>query len=200
VSAEKYAIDEARRKLKLKKEDGYDKLPREVVYPYAKKDAEYTLRLYEVLMREMDQQDDALRALYQTEMKLSLALLKMEQAGVGVDLEYATSKYKELNAEVYRLEQFVLEATEEEKFSQHHEWIKGILSKRGHTVQNTQRETLELVDDEVAQAIVERGRVKKTADYFAAITREQVDGVLHTSFKQHKPVTGRMSSGEQEVT
>jgi hypothetical protein len=54
VSKEKYLLDRTRRKLKLNKKDGYHLLPRAVVVPYALKDTEFTLGLYEVLKPKLE--------------------------------------------------------------------------------------------------------------------------------------------------
>jgi DNA polymerase I-like protein with 3'-5' exonuclease and polymerase domains len=42
-----------RRENKIKKEEGYEPIPNEILAPYAAKDAEFTLRLYEVLWNRM---------------------------------------------------------------------------------------------------------------------------------------------------
>jgi DNA polymerase I-like protein with 3'-5' exonuclease and polymerase domains len=200
VSAEKYHLDQVRTKLKLKVSDGYHVLPREAVIPYALTDAEITLELYEYLKSEMEGQDAALQALYHREMRLSWVLFKMEAAGLGLDLEYIDKTSKRLNGEIAEAERIVLQASGRDKFKQHHQWTKDIMAERGFLIPNSQRETLEKLEDPVAQALVERGRTKKLADYFTQMKNEQRDGILHPSFKQHKPTTGRMSSGEQEVT
>lgn len=81
-----------RRELKLTKEDGYGKIPRDVLVPYALKDSEYTLRLYEFLSPRLDKD---LYPLYKREMELTLVLLDMEAAGMGIDVPYVREKVKE---------------------------------------------------------------------------------------------------------
>jgi DNA polymerase I-like protein with 3'-5' exonuclease and polymerase domains len=200
VSREAYELERARSKLKVKKEDGYGVLPRRVVVPYALTDAEITLDLYSRLKPIMDAKDVALRRLYGTEMRLSLTLLRMEEAGLGVNVPYIETEARRINSDMAREEQKVLEASGEVAFKQHAPWIRGLLEKEGIRVPNAQRDTLIQVDHPIAQGYVERGKLKKLSEYFDAMRREQRDGILHTSYKQHKPVTGRMASGEQEIT
>lgn len=83
-----------RRELKLTKEDGYEKIPREVLVPYALKDAEYTLRLWLHLHPLLAEHDDLMQ-LYQREIKLMFVLLDMEAAGMGIDVSYVREKVKE---------------------------------------------------------------------------------------------------------
>lgn len=199
VSEEKYVLDAVRRKLKLKKEDGYDKLPRGVVVPYAVADALMTIQLYDVLWPWLAAKDAELLALYQREMRLSIVLLDMERRGMRVDMPYVDKRAKELMGEMYRQEKTILKLSGRDEFIDHHEWIKPTLHDLGIEVPNTQADTLkEYKDEPIVEAILEFRRLKKLWDYFHAIQREQRDGILHPSFRQHGTVTGRMSSGEAQ--
>jgi DNA polymerase I-like protein with 3'-5' exonuclease and polymerase domains len=59
-----------RRENKIKKEEGYEPIPNEILAPYAAKDAEFTLRLYEVLWNRMPKD---LLPLYKIEKDLTLS-------------------------------------------------------------------------------------------------------------------------------
>lgn len=198
VSEEKYILDAVRRKMKLKKSDGYHLLPRGVVMPYAIADAEMTIMLYDKLWPWLTQKDDGLMELYHREMRLSLVLLDMERRGMRVDVDYVNAKAKELTSQMYHQEKEILKLSSRTEFKDHHEWIKPVLHELGLKVANTQADTLKELDHPIITAILEFRRMKKMYDYFHAIQVEQRDGILHPGFRQHGTVTGRMSSGEAQ--
>jgi DNA polymerase I-like protein with 3'-5' exonuclease and polymerase domains len=197
VSAEKHAVDAARRKLKLTKVDGYDKLPREVIIPYAISDARLTLGLYDHLWPQLLYKDEDLLALYQREMKLALVLLDVEAAGMAVDLEYVNKTVKELSGQMLRTE-LEIQGIVGEPWKDHHTYIMPAFEKLGIKAEDSQKGTLKELDHPFAKAILEWRRVKKLRDYFLAIQEENIDGILHPNFRQHGTKTGRMSSGEAE--
>ena len=198
VSEEKYILDAVRRQMKLKKEDGYDKLPRGVVIPYAVADALMTIQLYDRLWPWLAAKDEELLALYHREMRLSLVLLDMETQGMRVDMQYVNAKAKELTGQMFRAEKEILKLSDRTEFSDHHGWIRPVLEELGLKVANTQADTLKELDHPIVTAILEWRRLKKLWDYFHAIQREQRDNILHPGFRQHGTVTGRMSSGEAQ--
>lgn len=197
VSAEKYAVDSARRKLKLTKDDGYDKLPREVVIPYALKDAELTLELFYYLYPLLMGKDEELIALYEREMRLSVALLDVELAGLAVDIHYVKRTIKDLSRQLLTTE-LEIKALTGEPWKDHHTYIMPHFETLGIKADDSQKATLKELDHPFAKAILEWRRVKKLRDYFLAIERENVNGILHPNFRQHGTKTGRMSSGEAE--
>lgn len=75
-------IKQTRKEQKLTKEDGYWPLPREVVVPYALKDTEYTLRLYDLLMPMIAER--GLQEAYDKEMRIVAEFLRMEQRGLKI--------------------------------------------------------------------------------------------------------------------
>jgi DNA polymerase I-like protein with 3'-5' exonuclease and polymerase domains len=196
VSAEKYALDTARRKLKLKKEDGYAVLPRDVLIPYAIADALMTIELYDQLLPRLTSRAQALRELYAREMRLALVLLDIEAAGMRVDMDYVDSTIKQLTGTMYAQSERIKSLTGEAEFKDHHVWIKRVLLDLGLKVDNVQADTLEELDHPVVVAILEWRKTKKMYDYFHAIQTEQRYSILHPSFRQHGTKTGRMSSGQ----
>lgn len=196
VSGEKYHLDAARRKLKVKKEDGYGVLPREVLIPYAVADALMTVELYDQLRPRLESRAQALQDLYEREMKLALVLLDVEAAGMRVDMEYVNSTIKNLTGSMYAQSERIKSLTGEDEFKDHHVWIKRVLLDLGLKVDNVQADTLEELDHPVVTEILEWRKTKKIYDYFHAIQTEQRHGILHPSFRQHGTKTGRMSSGQ----
>lgn len=186
-----------RRKNKLKKEDGYEPIPHEILAPYAIKDAEFTLRLYSVLWPRMPKD---LHSLYQTEKALTIALLTIEAQGMSIDRKYVTTKRKEYGDRIYKLKSRIGEIAGEEFNPQSHQQVLAALGERGCVVSSTSKDTLAKLDDELAGLILELREVNKIkSTYFDALFEESKDSILHPNFRQHGTRTGRMSSGSAEA-
>jgi DNA polymerase-1 len=186
-----------RRKNKLKKEDGYAPIPNEILAPYAAKDAEFTLRLYNLLWPRLPED---LHSLYQTEKDLTIALLDIEARGMRVDTKYVLHKRKEYGDRIYKLKSRIGKIVGEEFNPQSHQQVLAALEERGLVVSSTSKESLAGLDDELAQLILELREANKIkATYFDAMHEETKDGILHPNFRQHGTRTGRMSSGAAEA-
>lgn len=192
------------------KDVGYDRLPRRAVYPYAIKDAEFTWLLYKALKPKIQ---GTLAPLYEREMDLTLVLLDIEAAGMAVDMDYVNAKIKELNSKILACElritdQSGLRVWYPEKQGQ--KTPEGCLNPNagvqiqqafkalGIELENTQAATLESVEHELAESIVELRKHKKLlSTYLMSIKNDSRNGIMHPSYKQHEPKTGRMSSAAQ---
>lgn len=91
-------VKRARKELKLTRDDGYWPLPREVVVPYAMKDTEYTLRLYDKLMPMI--QERGLQVAFDKEMRLIDVLMRMERKGLKTVPEEARAAIRECDARI----------------------------------------------------------------------------------------------------
>ena len=186
-----------RRKNKIKKEEGYEPIPNEILAPYAAKDAEFTLRLYEVLWNRMPKD---LQALYQIEKDLTLSLLGIEARGLQIDRTYVKLQRKEYGDRIYKLKQRIGELAGEEFNPQSPKQLLEVFAQRGVRITATDKATLASVDDELASLIVELREANKIkSTYLDALAEEAKDGILHPSFRQHGTRTGRMSSGAAEA-
>lgn len=186
-----------RRKAKLKKDDGYEPIPHEILAPYAIKDAEFTLELYKTLMPRLPVE---MYPLYNTEMELTLALLYIEAAGMRVDRKYVSDKRKEYGDRIYKLKHRIGELAGPEFNPQSPKQVIDALAARGCVVSSTSKDALAEVEDELAGLIVELREANKIkATYFDALHDEAKDGILHPNFRQHGTRTGRMSSGSAEA-
>lgn len=186
-----------RRKNKLKKEDGYEPIPNEILAPYAAKDAEFTLRLYETLWPRLSED---LRPLYELEKNLTLVLLGVEARGMKIDKQYVTTKRKEYGDRIYKLKHCIGELVGPEFNPQSHQQVLHALSERGFVVSSTSKDALKEVDDELAGLILELREANKIkSTYFDALQDEVKDSILHPNFRQHGTRTGRMSSGAAEA-
>lgn len=197
VSREKYELDEARRKLKLTKEDGYHLLPRRVIVPYALRDTDFTLRLFETLMPKLEKKGDPnLLDWYRHSMELKRALLDMEADGLGVDLDYLNRVASEYGVKVMESWDAVVKLTSNPDLNLNSPGqILKTFEGRGVFLDDTQAETLGKLDDELARAIIQyREDFKIHQTYLVGIQRIQRNGVAHPNFNDDAAKTGRMSS------
>lgn len=192
-------IKKARRAAKLKKADGYYLLPREVLIPYAVKDAEYTLRLYRLLKPQIEAIED-LHGLYRAEMELCLVLLDMEAKGMGVDLEYADKTAKEYNKQILAQKLLIQDITGDPDLNPNSPvQVIAAFDKLGVPLESTNKLALRHVEHPLAKALLElRSLSKMHGTYLKPIVEEQRDGIMHPWFRQHRTVTGRMASGGVE--
>lgn len=186
-----------RRKHKLRKEDGYHNLPRDVLIPYALKDAEFTIRLFWKLQgRVLDNPD--LSRLLRLEQKLTFTLLRMESRGMGVDLDYTTSTTKTYASEALAKEMEIRDLTYEEFNPQSPKQIAEYFITHGIKLTGTDKASLKGLNHPLSEAILQLRKLKKMhGTYLKPMLMEQQDGIIHPSFRQHGTRTGRMSSGGQ---
>jgi len=185
-------------KLKLS-EISYDMLPPEVVQPYAIKDAEYTLRLYELFNPQLEQYDD-LKQLYADEMELCLVLLDIEAQTMKLDMEYLNAKVREYSSRALRKELEIRDMVGEESFNPNSsKQVLEVFAELGIKLKSTGKIALRGVDHPLSAAILELRHLRKVlSTYLLGLQQEQKNGYIHLNFRQHKPVTGRMSSGGRE--
>jgi DNA polymerase-1 len=205
-------LRKVKKKLGIKKGDSYAKVPREILIPYASKDAEYTLLLWEILRPKVVEELDNL---YNLEMELCLVLLDMEAKGYRLDIPYVDKTTKEYAGKILACELTISDLTGRkvwypEKPGQKtpegcinpNAWQQTlpVIQERGIMVKSTADEVLKPhVEDEFVAALLElRGLKKIYGTYLLNMMREQRDGIIHPNFRQHGAKTGRMSSGEAQ--
>lgn len=192
-------LKKERRRLKLKRSDGYHLLDREILVPYAVKDAEYTLRLYRLLKPQIEAVPD-LAQLYRAEMELTLVLLDMEAKGMGVDVPYAEAAAKEYNRKILAQTLLIQEITGDEDINPNSpKQIMEAFAELGIDLDATNKLALRGLEHPLAGALLElRSLSKMHGTYLKPIVEEQRDGIMHPWFRQHKTRTGRMASGGVE--
>jgi DNA polymerase I-like protein with 3'-5' exonuclease and polymerase domains len=192
---EEKVLAQARRDNKLTKADGYDKLPREVVIPYAIKDTEYTLRLFETLYPQLQKHKDLL-ALYAQEQRLELVLLHMETMGMALDMEYLEGAVKQYAMNILQTELDIQDIAGEDFNPNSPKQVIDWFLANGIALEGTAREVLEPVSHPLAEKILHLRDLKKVhGTYLKPMLQEQRNGILHPNFRQHGTKTGRMSSG-----
>lgn len=197
VPKEQHRLNATRRKLGLKKEDGYHLLPREVLIPYALRDTEFTLQLHEILQpRLAAKEDEALLKLYRDSMRLKRALLRMEADGFNIDVPYTERMASEYGQKVIEGWAQIVELVGNEDFNPRSPaQLKRAFKARGIELEDTQEKTLAELDDELARALLQfRSDSKIHTTYLLALLREHRDGRMHPNFNDDGARTGRMSS------
>jgi DNA polymerase I-like protein with 3'-5' exonuclease and polymerase domains len=212
---EEEALKVAMRKHKLKLEDGYHLLPREVLIPYAVKDTNKTVRLWDNLAPKVKQHPE-LWELYLHEKEVTLALLDIEARGLRIDVDYVTKTLGELSGDFMQAEQRISElvgkpvgkdtkagefnpgsAPQLAEYFQEKGYESNFKTKKG--APSYGKEFLAGCDDPLGPLLTEYRRVAKLKNtYFLAMRDEHRDGILHPHFRQHGTRTGRFSSGEAQ--
>lgn len=196
VSREKYELDEARSKLGLTTADGYHLLPRRIIVPYALRDTDFTLGLYEALLPRLRNKDEQLNQLYADSMELKRVLLRMEADGLALDLEYLKRTASAYGVKVMEAWSAVVDLTDKPDLNpQSPTQLMEVFTARGVRLEDTQAKTLKKLDDELARAILSYRDVKKThTTYLVGLQQIQRNGIAHPNFNDDGAKTGRMSS------
>lgn len=75
-----------------KKARGYERVPRDILYPYAAEDVDSTFQIYQVLRAKLDR-SKVLTNLYQNHlMPAATFLMQLEERGIPIDLDYMSGK------------------------------------------------------------------------------------------------------------
>lgn len=197
VPKEEHHLNAVRRSLGLKKEDGYHLLPREVLIPYALRDTDFTLLLYEALMPRLEAKNDpALMRLYRDSIHLKRVLLRMESQGFELDLPYLDATASEYGVRVMQKWQKVVDLTGKPDLNPG-SWqqVQAAFADRGVYLEDTKAETLKALDDPLAVALLDyRDDFKTHTTYLVGLQREHKNGIAHPSFNEDSAKTGRFSS------
>ena len=194
-----------RRKHKLTKDDGYHLLPREVVVPYAMKDTEFTLRLFEVLWPRFQaavSSDPNLAQVYDEEIRVSEVLRRMEANGMRLDMDYLDKTTDDYSIRVMEGWNRIVKISgvDDPKFPNSPKQLLAAFSKRGVELKNTKEATLKNLDDELAVALLSyRSDAKIHKTYLRGLQNEQRGGLVHPWFNPTGARTGRMSSGAAQA-
>jgi DNA polymerase I-like protein with 3'-5' exonuclease and polymerase domains len=197
VPREEHELALVRRKLKLKKEDGYHLLPRTSIVPYALKDTEFTLLLFEKLLPRLEKiGDPRLLELYREFMDLKLALLDMEADGLKLDMTYLNETASEYGVKVMEgWDKIVTLTGNPELNPQSPAQIVKAFADRGVVLESTAESVLRDVSDELAGDLLQYRSDKKIhTTYLVGLQHEQREGLTHPSFNDDAARTGRMSS------
>lgn len=178
---------------------------------YACDDAFATLLLTKYWRENLDEKE--LDLLYNIEVPLSLVLMKMEENGASIDVDYLKVIEKEINEKLDVVENKIYEEVGEKfninspkqvgdmLFGKLNLKAKGMKSKTGFSTSAKVLETL-AEEHQVAKDILEQRHLAKLKSTYVETLPELIspaDGRIHTSFNQTITTTGRLSSSNPNL-
>ncbi|OEE63520.1 DNA polymerase I [Enterovibrio norvegicus FF-454] len=198
---------------KGKKQLTFNQIEMEQAAPYAAEDADVTLRLHNVLMAHL-LQDEKLKVIFeQYEMPLVPVLSRMERHGVLIDADMLATQSKEIAIRLDELEKQAFELAGEEFNLSSPKQLQVILfEKMGLPVvkktpsgtPSTNEEVLQelALDYPLPKCILEyRGLAKLKSTYTDKLPRmvKPQTKRVHTSYHQAVTATGRLSSADPNL-
>jgi len=189
---------------------GWATVPVGLMDPYARHDAELTLRLFELLWKDMREQE--LHTLWPVERRFVHVLRDMEQRGVGVNKEFCEAKILQGEEVMARVEAYLgwspTSPVDLERF---------LIDELGFPVHRVSEKTgkpsfdkkaMEYYDElltsverpEAKLVLVYRGWQKAVSSlYRPALRLVSPDGRVRPNFKQHGTKTGRLACAEPNL-
>ena len=191
-----------------------DSVPLDRLTEYAAEDADVTLRLYQVLNKQIEA-DPEIRDIFRSmEMPLVAVLADMEKQGVSIDsraldryAEYLRQRVTECKDKIFSLAGVEFNVSSPRQVGEVlFEKLKiDPNAKRGKSgAYPTNEETLQKLATEhpiVAEVLSYRGLLKLLGTYVEALPKlvNPTTGRIHTSFNQTVVVTGRLSSSNPNL-
>ena len=178
---------------------------------YACDDAFATLLLTKYWQENLDEKE--LDLLYNIETPLSLVLMKMEENGACIDVDYLSIIEKEINEKLDIVENKIYEQVGEKfninspkqvgdmLFGKLNLKAKGMKSKSGYSTNAKVLETL-AEEHQVAKDILEQRHLAKLKSTYVDTLpelRSVADGRIHANFNQTITTTGRLSSSNPNL-
>jgi DNA polymerase-1 len=184
----------------------YDRVPYELIRPYAEQDARITWKLGEkqrAILKERDEKRDpkypSIMQVYENECALTKVLFEMESHGVLIDRTFCE---RALEYELKRMSdaEKLFEAATGKTFKASGKLFAEIFD--GEKFEYTDKgnptfesDVLKKFSSPVAETILEYRDAKSNSNYYAGfLYQADSDDVVHTSFNQNGASTGRFSS------
>lgn len=184
--------------------NGYERIPRPILYEYNAIDTYVTWLLDELIDRRWFLQDgyDYARITYEMLLEYSHMFLDIEQYGIRFDVPYMEELEKELEAKQDRLEAELNDIVGYEINPRSPQQVKAALRERGIKVKTTNEDTLAELDDPMAAKILEIRHVSKQLGTYVRGYKNQLIGEYgYPGFKLHASTTGRIGgSGPSLLT
>ena len=198
---------------KGKKQGNMRDLPPEEIYKYACEDADITLKLKNILQKELEKQG-VTELFRRIEMPLVSVLAKMEQNGVRIDTQALqeasqlyTGRMKEIEQKIYEAAGLTFNISSPKQVGEvlfETLKISGKAKKTRTGQYSTSEEVLENLRDKhpvVGLILAYRGLKKLLSTYIDALPLliHPQTGRIHTSFNQTVTSTGRLSSSNPNL-
>lgn len=184
--------------------NGYERIPRPILYEYNAIDTYVTWLLDELIDRRWFLQDgyDYARITYEMLLEYSHMFLDIEQYGIRFDVPYMEELERELEAKQVRLEAELNDIVGYVVNPRSPQQVKAALRERGIKVKSTNEDTLAELDDPMAAKILEIRHVTKQLGTYVRGYKNQLIGEYgYPGFKLHASTTGRIGgSGPSLLT
>ena len=178
---------------------------------YAAEDADYTLRLHEILGAQLRQA--GLEKLFnEIEMPVSAVLLEMERNGIGLNRKFLSELRERFDAEIKSLRERIIAGAGEDFNVNSPKQLQVILfeklglkpTKKTSTGWSTDVSVLTTLaeEHELPALILEYRQVAKLQNTYVETLPELVNpdtGLIHTSYNQAVAATGRLSSSDPNL-
>jgi DNA polymerase-1 len=212
---------------KGKKKEGFGDVPKEVLYPYLAKDVDRMVRLFHIFYPKVMSDRDLMKLYYRLLLPANRFLVKVQSRGLLVNFEELEEEDARLQEEIEQLEREIIElaapywdpdeylaqtdrktATEIFKPSSTYQLAWLLYEKLGLRAKymkgrSTKEEVLEQLKGQhpIVDKILEYREVKKLHSTYIRGTQKWIeeDGRVHTGYKVHGTVTGRLSSSQPNV-
>lgn len=175
--------------------NGYERIPRSILYEYNAKDTYVTWLLDELIDNRWFMQEgyDYARTTYELLLEYSHMFLDVEQQGVRFDVSYMEQLEVELTEKQNQLEEELNEIVGYEINPRSPKQVKEALHARGIRVRATDVDTLEALDDPMAKKILEiRHTTKQLGTYVTGYKKQLIGDYGYPGFKLHASTTGRI--------
>jgi DNA polymerase I-like protein with 3'-5' exonuclease and polymerase domains len=203
---ESEVLAQHRRDIGVKKEEGYGVLDREVLMPYAIKDAEYTLRIWEKLHPHVLATDEVFR-LYRREMELMDVLMSVCRNGMRIDTAELVETIPSYGAEVMEAEHAVRVAADVDDLNPNsNPQLLAAFAGVGNTsLENVNKDTLGPLSERnspggrLAKTVLTYRKMSKVYSTYLIGLRDELgsDDILHVNIRQNGARTGRTSSAAE---
>jgi len=190
----------------------FAEVPLERALQYAGEDADYTLRLADVLERELEEHA-MLDLLERIEIPLVPVLADMEMAGIRLDLEFFAAFQERIERELRLVEEEIQKIAGEDVNLRSVPQLRELLfdrldlpvikrTKTGPSTDESVLTELAARGHEVPRLILEYRELDKLNSTYVSVLPGLVNpetGRIHTSFNQTIAATGRLSSSEPNL-
>ncbi len=198
----------------------YEKIPLEIMQPYAEQDSAITLKLAQYQINSIEKQKEQIKGgvdapstkydlsfIVNNEKKLTKTLFKMERVGIKIDVK-KTEEFYELAKKEYRAHAADFESICGIPFKDSNKVLAEAFTHMGEVFPTTEKgnpsfrkDVLEGMETPLAKVVNDYRRSAKMANtYFASfLDYMDNDGVLHAVANQGGTTTGRMSYREPNL-
>ncbi len=196
-----------------KKEISFAEVTIEKATEYSCEDADYTLRLKNVLYPELEKLD-LLPLFYEVELPLVRVLAEMELTGVAIDLKMLKEVSNNLEREIRKYTEEIFSLAGKEFNLNSPSQLARVLFEdlKLKPIRRTQKKTHQSTDVQVLEelakvhplpkALLEYRQLSKLKSTYADALPELINkktGRIHTSFNQTVAATGRLSSSDPNL-